>query len=156
MAELGEYVQQSGFFKNTGSVIELERPDKLKAGVIYFDGTWIAWPEHTRHAQNTTGYEDTISLVYSARSVNTVLASDSGEPYQVLIKLDGEYLTEENKGSDVNISAIGESFLTVHQPRMYNIISEPDYSEDNTLTMSSNSDDFSIYSFTFGSYAEGP
>ena len=149
-------LSQADFFKNTGSVIELERPDKLKAGVIYFDGTWIAWPEHTRHAQNTTGYEDTISLVYSARSVNTVLASDSGEPYQVLIKLDGEYLTEENKGSDVNISAIGESFLNVHQPRMYNIISEPDYSEDNTLTMSSNSDDFSIYSFTFGSYAEGP
>ena len=74
----------------------------------------------------------------------------------MLIKLDGEYLTEENKGSDVDIYAIGESFLNVHQPRMYNIISEPDYSEDNTLTMSSNSDDFSIYSFTFGSYAEGP
>ena len=156
MAEFGEYVRQREFFKNTGSVIQLEAPDKLTPGVIYFDGNWIAWPEHTRHPRNTTGYEDTLSLVYSARTLNSVLSSESGEPYQVLIKLDGEYLTQENKGSDVTITASGESFLNVHEPRMYNVVSEPDYSEDNTLTMSSNSDDFAIYSFTFGSYETGP
>ncbi|MBC8280796.1 MAG: redoxin domain-containing protein [Chloroflexi bacterium] len=156
LAELGEYVRQSEFFKHTGSVIELEAPEDLKPGVIYFDGTWIVWPEHTRHARNTTGYEDTLSLVYSARTLNAVLSSESGEPYQVLIKLDGEYLTKENKGSDVTIEASGESFLNVHEPRMYSVIDAPGYSRDNALTMSSNSDDFGIYSFTFGTYETGP
>ena len=38
LAELGEYVRQSDFFKNTGSLVDLESPYDLKSGVIYFDG----------------------------------------------------------------------------------------------------------------------
>jgi thiol-disulfide isomerase/thioredoxin len=156
LAELGEYVRQKDFFKNTGSVVELESPDDHKSGVIYFDGSWVVWPEHTRHGRETTGYEDVLSLVYSARSLNVVLSSDSGEPYAVRIMLNGEFLTEENKGEDVTISPNGESFLNVNEPRMYNVIEAPGYAKDNSFTMSSNSDDFSIFAFTFGVYETGP
>jgi len=156
LAEMGEYVRQSDYFKNTGSVVELKSPNDLKSGVIYFDGSWLVWPEHTRHGRNTTGYEDVLSLKYSSRTLNAVLSSDSGEPYDVRIKLNGEFLTEKNKGSDVTISSSGESFLNVHKPKMYNVIDAPIFSKDNTITMSSNSDDFSIFSFTFGTYQEGP
>jgi len=156
LAELGEYVRQKDFFKNTGSVVDLEAPDDLKSGVIYFDGQWVTMPEHTRHGRDTSGYEDTLSLVYSARSLNAVLKSETGEPYTVRIKVDGEYLTEENKGEDVTISANGESFVKVDEPRMYSVIEAPGYTKDNLLTMSSNSDDFGIYAFTFGVYETGP
>ncbi|MCH7841222.1 MAG: redoxin domain-containing protein [Chloroflexi bacterium] len=156
LAELREYVRQSDFFRNLGSVVELKAPEDLKPGVIYFDGQWVALPEHTRHGRNTTGYEDVLSLVYSARSVNAVLTSDSGEPYTVRIMLNGEFLTEENKGRDITISADGESFLAVNEPRMYNVIEAQGYAEDNKLTMSSNSDDFGIFAFTFGVYETGP
>lgn len=156
LAELRETVRQPEFFKNTGSVIELEAPEDLKSGYIYFDGTWIAGIENTRHGRETTAYEDVLSLVYSARSLNAVLTSDSKQPYTVQVKLNGEFLTEENKGQDVTVAANGESFLTVTEPRMYNVIEAPAYAKDNTLTMSSNSDDFGIFAFTFGVYQAGP
>ncbi len=156
LAELGEYVRQKDYFKNTGSVVDMKSGNDFKPGVIYFDGQWVAWPEHTRHGRDTTGYEDTLSLVYSARSLNAVLSSDSGEPYTVRIKLNGEYLTEENKGKDVTISADGESLLNVSEPRMYKVIEDQSYTQDNLLTLSSNSDDFSIFAFTFGAYESGP
>ncbi|MCH8988785.1 MAG: redoxin domain-containing protein [Chloroflexi bacterium] len=156
LAELGEYVRQSEFFKNTGSVVELKAPEELKPGLIYFDGRWVVGPEHTRHGRETTGYEDVLSLVYSARSLNAVLTSESGQPYTVQITLNGEFLTEENKGQDVTIAANGESFLTVNEPRMYNVVEAPAYAKDNALTMSSNSDDFGIFAFTFGVYRTGP
>lgn len=38
LAELGEYVRQKDFFKNTGSVVDLQSPEDHKSGVIYFDG----------------------------------------------------------------------------------------------------------------------
>ncbi|PKB70569.1 MAG: hypothetical protein BZY87_09960 [SAR202 cluster bacterium Io17-Chloro-G6] len=156
LAELGQYVRQDDFFKNTGSVVQLESPDELKFGAIYFDGTWLVGPEHTRHGRVTTGYDDVLSLVYSARSVNAVLTSKSGQPYTVQIKLDGQFLTDENKGQDIIIDTDGVSFLAVDEPRMYNVVEAPAYSKDNVLTMSSNSDDFGIFAFTFGVYQTGP
>ncbi len=156
LAELGQYVRQPEFFKNLGSVVELESPDQHESGVIYFDGAWVVGPEHTRHGRVTTGYEDVLSLVYSARSLNAVLTSDSGQPYTVQIKLNGQFLTERNKGQDVTIDANGGSFLAVNEPRMYNVVEAPAYAKDNTLTMSSNSDDFGIFAFTFGVYQTGP
>jgi len=156
LAELGEYVRQKDFFKNTGSVVDLQSPEDHKSGVIYFDGSWVVWPEHTRHVRDTTGYEDVLSLVYSARSLNVVLSSDSGDPYTVRVMLNGEFLTEENKGEDVTISPTGESLLQVDEPRMYKVIEAPGFAKDNRLTMSSNSDDFSIFAFTFGVYETGP
>ena len=156
LAELGEYVRQKDFFKNTGSVVDLQSPEDHKSGVIYFDGSWVVWPEHTRHGRDTTGYEDVLSLVYSARSLNVVLSSDSSDPYTVRVMLNGEFLTEENKGEDVTISPTGESLLQVDEPRMYNVIEAPGFAKDNRLTMSSNSDDFSIFAFTFGVYETGP
>lgn len=156
LAELREYVRQKDFFKNTGSVVEFQSPEDHKSGVIYFDGSWVVWPEHTRHVRDTTGYEDVLSLVYSARSLNVVLSSDSGDPYTVRVMLNGEFLTEENKGEDVTISPTGESLLQVDEPRMYKVIEAPGFAKDNRLTMSSNSDDFSIFAFTFGVYETGP
>ena len=156
LAELGQYVRQPEFFKNTGSTVELEAPEELEPGSIYFDGTWVVGPEHTRHGRKTTGYQDVLSLVYSARSLNAVLTSESGQPYTVQVRLNGEFLTAENKGQDITIVEGGESFLTVDEPRMYNVVEAPAYAINNALTMSSNSDDFGIFAFTFGVYQSGP
>ena len=136
--------------------MNLESPDDLKSGVIYFDGQWVVWPEHTRHGRDTIGYEDALSLVYSSRSLNVVVFLESGQLYTVRITLNGDFLTDEDKGSDVPITANGESFLSVNEPKMYRIIEAPAYSKDNNLTMSPNSDDFEMFAFTFGVYETGP
>ena len=74
---------------------------------IYLNGQWFVGPESDKHARATGDYEDYIAIIYSARSVNAVITSDSGEPYRVRVTMDGEYLTEENKGADVIIDDFG-------------------------------------------------
>ena len=108
------------------------------------------------HGRTTESFEDYLSLVYSATSVNAVLTSNSGEPYKVRVTVNDEYLTEENKGSDVIIGDDGESYLLVASPALYNVISNPSYVRRETLKMSSNSPDFGLFAFTFGVYATGP
>ena len=94
--------------------MDLESPYDLKSGVIYFDGQWVVWPEHARHGRDTIGYEDVLSLVYLSRSLKAVVSSESGQPYTVRITLNGDFLTDENKGSDVTIAANGESLSSVN------------------------------------------
>ena len=47
------------------------------------------------------------------------------------------------------------TYITVDANRMYNIIDSPEYS-GHEMRLSSNSSEFSIFSFTFGSYGKGP
>ena len=81
-----------------------------------------------------------------------MLASDSGEDYRVRVTMNGENLTEGNKGEDVEIGPGGESYVLVTEPRLYNIVENPKYLGRQTLRMSSGSADFGLFAFTFGVY----
>ena len=140
---------------NPPVVAQFEAPGKLEPNLIYFHGPWAIGPESARHAEMTTHHDDYLSLVYSARSVNAVLTSESGEPYEVRITVNGGYLTEENKGDDILIGEDGVSFLRVTEPKLYKIIEHSDWQGEQELRMSSMSDDFGLYSFTFGVYEDG-
>ena len=94
-------------------------------------------------------------LAYSSRSVNAVLTSESGEPYKVRVRVQGQYLTEENKGEDIIIGEDGESYLIVSEPRAYKIVEHPDWMQHQVLELFSMSDDFGLFSFTFGTYEDG-
>jgi hypothetical protein len=74
-----------------------------------------------------------------------------GQPYHAPT-VGGDYLTDENKGTDVIIDDDGESYLWVTEPKMYNIIENPSWVRRQELKMSSNSDDFGLFAFTFGVY----
>jgi thiol-disulfide isomerase/thioredoxin len=150
------YVVQTEYYHNRDSVAELAAPVDLKPHKIYFNGPWLIGPERVKHGRNTESHEDYIALKYSAKSVNAVLTSDSGEPYRVRVTLDGEYLTEENKGQDVMIGEDGESFIPVTEPRLYAVVDNPEYAQGKVLQLSSNSSDFGLFAFTFGVYQEGP
>ena len=118
----GGYVAQEDYYRGADEVVSFKAPSKLIANQLYFNGPWRVGPESVKHGRASQNYEDHISLVYSARSVNAVLTSDSGKRYKVRITVDGEYLTEENKGTDIIIGANGESYLLVTEPRIYNIL----------------------------------
>ena len=123
---------------------------------IYFQGPWAVGPEYVRHARETDDIEqDYVLLPYSSRSVNAVLSSESGDPYRVVVKLNNEYLTEENKGLDITIGDDGVSYLTVDSARAYYLVEHPEWQENQYIQMFSNSDDFSLFSFTFGTYEDG-
>ena len=150
------YVVQPEYYHAVDSVGVLAAPDDLEPHRIFFHGPWEVGSEHVRHGRLTNNYEDYLTLKYSAKSVNTVLTSNSGEPYQVRITLDGENLSEENAGADIRFGQDGETDLQVEQPRLYEIIDSPGYTQGQVLRMSSNSKNFGLFAFTFGVYQEGP
>ena len=152
----GGYVRQIQYYENKNQVSDFTIPGELDPHILYFQGPWHVGPESLTHGRTTESFEDYLSLVYSATSVNAVLTSNSGEPYKVRVTVNDEYLTEENKGSDVIIGDDGESYLLVASPALYNVISNPSYVRRETLKMSSNSPDFGLFAFTFGVYATGP
>ena len=148
----GGYVLQEDYYEHPDSVINLEAPDELEPHAVYFNGDWRVGPESAKHGRESMNYEDYLSVVYSARSVNAVLTSDSGKPYKVRITVNGDYLTEDNKGTDITIGGDGESYLLVTGPRLYNVLENPSYVRRETLRMASDSPDFGLFAFTFGVY----
>ena len=152
----GLYVGQvDPYNHNRDEVVELEIPGEIHPDRIYFKGSWYIGPESVRHARETDDYSDSVVLAYSARSVNAVLTSESGEPYKVRVRVQGQYLTEENKGDDIIIGEDGESYLMVAAPRAYKIIEHPEWMQHQVLELFSMSDDFGLFSFTFGTYKDG-
>ena len=152
----GGYVQQTQYFQNKDRVSDFMISQNQLPHKINFQGPWHVGPESSTHGRLTESFEDYLSLVYSATSVNAVLTSDSGEPYKVRITVDEEYLTDVNKGSDIVIGDDGESYLRVTTPSLYNVINNDSYVRRETLKMSSNSPDFGLFAFTFGVYDTGP
>lgn len=153
---LEPYVVQTEYYKERDSVASFIAPEELLPHKVYFNGDWLVESESVRHGRVTENYEDYVAIKYSARSVNAVITSDSGEPYRVKITMEGDYLTEENKGADVTIAADGESYMLVTEPRLYAIVDNPRYVQGKELRISPNSPDFSLFAYTFGVYEEGP
>ncbi len=156
MSGIRPYIIQTAYYQHPDAVANFEAPEDLEPHHIYFQGPWLVEAERTKHARVTEDYADYITLKYSARSVNAVLTSDTGEAYRVRVTLDGEYLTEANKGADIRIGEAGESYLLVDEPRLYEIIDSPAYTQRKELRLSANSPDFGLFAFTFGIYREGP
>ena len=152
----GTYVGQIDAYNTMrDQVAQLEVPELITPHRIYFNGPWHIGAERVRHAEKTDHLDDFVILAYSSRSVNAVLASESGEPYKVVVTVNNEYLTPDNKGNDIIIGEGGESYLMVTEPKAYKIIEHPTWQENQILQMYSMSDDFGLYSFTFGTYKDG-
>ena len=148
----GGYVGQEIYYSTRDEIVNFALPGGLTPHVLYFEGPWRVGEEDVTHGRITQDHQDSINLVYSARSVNAVLTSGSEQPYRVRITLDGQNLTPDNKGEDVTIGEDGESYVLVTEPRMYNLVENPEWVWQKTLKMSSNSDDFGLFAFTFGIY----
>lgn len=143
---------QPKYYQNRDTNVLFQIPELRSPDLIYFNGIWEIGPESARHGRDSNGDEDYLSLIYSARSVNAVLTSESGEDYRVRVTMNGENLTHDNKGADVTIGRDGESYMLFTGPRLYNVVENPVYMQRQTLLMSSGSADFGLFAFTFGVY----
>ena len=103
----------------------------------------------------TENLEDYIAINFLGTTVNTVVDFDGGEPYKVYVTLAGEPITQEFSGTDIQWEDDGKAYFMVDEPRMYRVVELPSYG-GTELRLSSNSDRFSLFTFTFGSYVEGP
>ena len=123
--------------------------------LLYLQGLWTNDPESLTHARVTEDLEDYIGLNFFGTTVNVVLNYEGDTPFKVVVTLAGDPIPQDFSGADVLHEDDGTSFLLVDEPRMYRVVELPQYA-GSELRLASNSDEFSVFAFTFGSYTEGP
>ena len=150
----GVYVAQKEYYEGSERLVHYKDPGGHENHRIYLQGPWFSGLEELRHGRQTEGYEDYIGLRFSATTVNAVINSDQPSPFEVQVTLDGRPLATGEAGPDV-VVADGRSFFRVDEGRLYEVVALPEYGS-HELRLSSTSDQFALYAFTFGAYEEGP
>ena len=149
------YVLNEEYYKRGNTDTDYTDPGDWQNHHIYLQGLWHNGEESLRHARMTEDFEDYMALTFNAVEVNVVLRTQSDTPYTVQIRMDGEPLTSDSAGSDIWFDDEGRSFITVDEPRLYALVRLPGF-ESHDLTLSSNSDEFEVFAFTFGAYVLHP
>ena len=150
----GSYAAQIQYYQGGTRVIDYQDPGSHQNHRFYLQGPWYNGSEAVRHARKTENYEDYIALKFTATSVNAVINLEKPESFEVRVTLDGRPLDPSEAGADL-IVADGRSYFTVSGGRLYQIVALPEYGE-HELKLSSNSDDFALFAFTFGANSQGP
>ncbi len=149
------YILQSELYSNPAdSPVEFTDPGDHINNFLYFHGMWTPTLENMRHSRNTEDLEDYLVLRYNGTSVNVVLEVED-EPYRVYVTQDDAPVAEADWGVDMQQDEDGGTYLMVDKDRMYRVIESPEYS-GHELKLASNSDQFTVFAFTFGSYPTGP
>ena len=147
------YIAAQDYCESRDQIVEYTAPSSRENHALYLQGSWLVENETLRHGRETTNYEDSVLLRFSAKSANVFLSPQNDDNFKVLVTLDGEYLDESNKGHDVIIESDGKSYLIVDVQRQYSVVNAPEYGTYE-LELSSNSSDFNLFSFTFGVFTE--
>jgi len=129
-------------------VADYRDPGSRQNHKIYLQGLWFSGLEALQHARQSPGFQDYVAIKFSAASVNAVVNPKGDEPFQVRVTLDGRPLTQQEAGVDIQIED-SQSFFTVDEGRLYNLVSLPRFSE-HELRLIPKSADFALFAFTFG------
>ena len=131
-------------------------PDVLSSGKIYLNGEWQIEEENVTHSRDSTDSSDFVAIKYSSKTVNVVMSSSTPTLQKIWVTVNGDWLTDQNKGDDVLLESTGESYLWIDKPQMYKVINHGKYKKDMTLNLATDSMGSQFYAFTFGVYEEGP
>ena len=146
------YILQEEFYQGAEQVVDFADPGEHSNHFLYIQGLWHNGLESLAHARQTEAFEDYVQVKFFAREVNVVMSvEDLAEPYDVRVTLDGSPVGEEAAGADVMYDDEGNSYVRVDASRMYNVVDSNIFS-GRELRLSSNSEDFELYAFTFGAY----
>ncbi len=148
------YVGNSEYFSESSEVTTFTDPGEHQNHYLYLQGKWERGPESLTHARETTAHEDYVAIRFYSNEVNAVVGMKDAE-YDVRVTLAGEPLERSPAGDDIRFDAEGNSYFVVDQARMFNIVRLGEFGE-HELKISSNSDDFELYTFTFGHYQRTP
>ena len=143
----GDYLGNSESVSG-GVPIHFNDPGDYEDGKFYLHGLWSIDSESVTHGRSTNNYGDYVAINYSARSVNVVVRPTGGDPFPVIVTLDGKPVPEEHRGKDVSEDERGNTVLNVDGPRMYNVLQSP-MQRRGEIRLSANSPDFSLFTFTF-------
>ena len=147
------YVQHNEYYEAPDRSFQYEDPGDHTNHFIYLQGFWNNAAESLNHARETEEYEDYIGVRFFATEVNAVMEPRNGEPYEVRVLVDDMPITMSLAGEDIMWDAEGNSFILVSEPKLYRVVRSPSFGE-HELRLSSNSQEFSLFAFTFGSYLQ--
>ncbi len=153
-AQIPYYGNNEYFFTDFNTSNEYEDPGQHRNHYLYLEGLWVNGPESIEHGRATENLEDYIALKFFGTSVNVVINTEGADPYDVVITIDDKPVTQEAWGDDLRLNGEDMTVITVDEPRLYSLIRLPAYGS-HELKLSSNSEDFNVFAFTFGSYATG-
>lgn len=121
---------------------------------FFLHGEWTNTAEAIVHARETEEPTDYIALIMEARSANVVVQPQEPEEFRVYATLDDRPLTVEQAGDDIQFDEDGNSYFLVDEPRMYRVVELPEF-DSKVLKLSSTSDAFAVFAYTFGIYDGG-
>jgi thiol-disulfide isomerase/thioredoxin len=161
--ETPAYIMHEEYYQQKDADVFYQDPGRHSNHFIYLQGWWHNGPQSLTHAKTTESYEDYIAIKFYATSVNAVMSQGQQPcrgaqpcaPTEVRITLDARPLAPSQAGEDVRFDSQGNSYVLVDQSRMYRLVALPQFSS-HELELSVNSADFSLFTFTFGAYDEGP
>ena len=148
------YVPYPEYYQDQGGDIQYTDPGDHNNHFIYLEGLWRNTIDSLVHAQETENYEDYIAIRFYAASVNAVMAPVNAGSIRVRLTLDEAPLGADIAGVDVMFDVDdNSSYVVVDEARMYSIVDAAEFG-GHELKLSSNSPEFSLFAFTFGSYAK--
>jgi hypothetical protein len=150
----GGYAGQIQYYQGGARVLEYRDVGDHRDDRFYLQGLWYNDVEAVRPARQTDDFQDYIALKFTGTSVNAVINPEQPGPFEVRVTLDGRPFDSSEAGADL-IVADGRSYFTVDGGRMYEVVALPGFGE-HELKLSSNSDDFALFAFTFGANSQGP
>ena len=123
-------------------------PGSWEDGRIYLQGKWTNTSEAFISSRSQKNPADYLAIKYHALEVNSVIRPEKGKPARVWIYQNNKPVPRADKGDDLAYDSLGRSYITVSQPRMYNLIKNSKFGQ-HTLKMATADAGVGIYSFTF-------
>ena len=148
------YILQPDYFSSPGEDVLYFDTGEHQNNYLYLEGLWRSTDESIVHARGTEDFTDYVAILFYATQVNAVMAPAGAEPFTVRLIMDDAPLTPDQAGVDVTFDDEGNSIVIVDEARLYNLIELASYG-GHELTLSSNSDEMELFTFTFGSYDTG-
>lgn len=150
----GAYAHQSEYYDEPDATVEYIDEGVYPSQKFVLNGLWRNEAEAIVHARETEDLEDYIALRFIGRSANVVIDPPAQESFRVYVELDDLPLTADQFGDDIKHDVAGRSYFDVTEGRMYRILEVPEFGQ-HILKLTSNSDNFAIFAFTFGIYDGG-
>ena len=129
------------------AVVAYRDPKIYFPGRFYAEGNWLNDRNSLRLSDDMNRGGQLI-LSYEGAEVDAVLKPEEERDFKVFVTQDDQFLSEDNKGEDVQIDSDGRSYLVVDMPRLYHMVKNREYGE-HILRLRSENNSLALFSFTF-------
>ncbi len=124
-------------------------PGSHDANTVYLRGSWLWQREGVQYRRGGRDHNAAVIMKYNtATRVHSIIGTSDGNPAEMEIKLDGNYLTREELGKDAKLKD-DISVATIEWPFIYNLV-RTEKPEAREIEIIPRSDNFVFYTFVFG------